>query len=74
MENAHKPLSKIAGENLKCLIKETKYRTQEEFAYAFGTETRTLSRRLNQGGKDINTLEPLSDFLSADIIDLLRHP
>ncbi|HIU20958.1 MAG TPA: hypothetical protein IAD51_01795 [Candidatus Limadaptatus stercorigallinarum] len=73
MENAHKPLSKIAGENLKCLIKETKYRTQEEFAYAFGTETRTLSRRLNQGVKDIDTLEQLADFLSADIIDLLRH-
>ena len=43
MENEYKPLSKIAGENLKRLIKETKYRTQEEFAYAFGAETRTLS-------------------------------
>lgn len=30
MENEYKPLSKIAGENLKRLIKETKYRTQEE--------------------------------------------
>ena len=34
MEKEYKPLSKIAGENLKRLIKETKYRTQEEFAYA----------------------------------------
>lgn len=73
MENAHKPLSKIVGENLKRLIKETEYRTQEEFAYAFGTETRTLSRWLNQGVKNIDTLEQLADFLSADIIDLLKH-
>lgn len=71
MKNEYKPLSKIAGENLKCLIKETKYRTQEEFAYAFGVETRTLSRWLNQGVKDIDTLEQLASFLSVDITDLL---
>lgn len=72
MENEYKPLSKIAGENLKRLIKETQYRTQEEFAYAFGAETRTLSRWLNQGVKDIDTLEQLANFLSVDITDLLR--
>lgn len=71
MKNEYKPLNKIAGENLKCLIKETKYRTQEEFAYAFGVETRTLSRWLNQGVKDIDTLEQLASFLSVDITDLL---
>lgn len=71
MKNEYKPLSKIAGENLKCLIKETKYRTQEEFAYAFGVETRTLSRWLNQGVKDIDTLEQLASFLSVDITDIL---
>lgn len=71
MKNEYKPLSKIAGENLKCLIKETKYRTQEEFAYAFGVEIRTLSRWLNQGVKDIDTLEQLASFLSVDITDLL---
>ena len=65
-------MSKIAGENLKRLIKETQYRTQEEFAYAFGAETRTLSRWLNQGVKDIDTLEQLANFLSVDITDLLR--
>ena len=72
MENEYKPLSKIAGENLKRLIKETQYRTREEFAYAFGAETRTLSRWLNQGVKDIDTLEQLANFLSVDITDLLR--
>lgn len=71
MENTYKPLSKIAGERLKRIIKEKNYRTQEEFAYAFGAETRTLSRWLNQGVKDIDTLEQLANFLSISITELL---
>ena len=71
MENIYKPLSKIAGEKLKRIIKEKHYRTQEEFAYAFGAETRTLSRWLNQGVKDIDTLEQLANFLSISITELL---
>lgn len=73
MEHHYKPLSKIAGENLKRLIKQTRYRTQEEFAFAFGAETRTLSRWLNQGIKDIDTLEQLADFISVNIVDLLKQ-
>lgn len=34
MREKRKPLSKIAGERLKRLIKESKYQTQEEFAFA----------------------------------------
>lgn len=73
MEHHYKPLSKIAGENLKRLIKQTKYKTQEEFAFAFGAETRTLSRWLNQGIKDIDTLEQLADFISVNVVDLLKQ-
>lgn len=73
MEKHNKPLSKIAGENLKYLIKQTRYRTQEEFAFAFGAETRTLSRWLNQGIKDIDTLEQLANFLNINVLDLLTE-
>lgn len=62
MREKSKLLSKIAGERLKRLIKESKYQTQEEFAFAFGAETRTLSRWLNQGVRNIDTLEQLADF------------
>lgn len=72
MREKSKPLSKIAGERLKRLIKESKYQTQEEFAFAFGAETRTLSRWLNQGVRNIDTLEQLADFLSVDILELLQ--
>ena len=71
MEKHSKPLSKIAGENLKQLIKQTRDRTQNEFAFAFGAETRTLSRWLNQGVKDIDTLEQLANFLDISVLDLL---
>ena len=72
MREKSEPLSKIAGERLKRLIKESKYQTQEEFAFAFGAETRTLSRRLNQGVRNIDTLEQLADFLSVNILELLQ--
>ena len=72
MREKRKPLSKIAGERLKRLIKESKYQTQEEFAFAFGAETRTLSRWLNQGVRNIDTLEQLADFLSVNILELLQ--
>lgn len=32
------------GSNLKRLIKESKYRTQEEFAYAAGADARAVRR------------------------------
>ena len=72
MREKSKLLSKIAGERLKRLIKESKYQTQEEFAFAFGAETRTLSRWLNQGVRNIDTLEQLADFLSVNILELLQ--
>ncbi|MBQ8428487.1 MAG: hypothetical protein IJX30_00090 [Clostridia bacterium] len=38
-------LNKIVGMNLKRIIRQSRYRTQEEFAY--GYELRTVSRWLN---------------------------
>lgn len=65
-------LSVIAGRNLKQLIKDSKYRTQENFAYEFGAEIRTVSRWLNVGVKNIDTLEELAEFLEADVFELLK--
>ena len=65
-------LSLIAGINLKRLIRESKYRTQENFAYEFGAEIRTVSRCLNAGVKNIDTLEEIAYFLDIDIFDLLK--
>lgn len=65
-------LSLIAGINLKQLIRESKYRTQENFAYEFGAEIRTVSRWLNTGVKNIDTIEEIACFLEVDIFELLK--
>ena len=68
-----KPYSQIAGENVKRLIKESRYRTQEGFAYAFGAELRTVNRWLNIGIKQIDTLQEIADFFSVEIPTLLQN-
>ena len=44
MEQNIKDLGLVAGANLKRLIKNSKYKTQEEFAFEFGTDVRTVGR------------------------------
>lgn len=66
-------LSQIAGDNLKKIIKESIYRTQEEFAYSFGAEIRTVSRWLNIGIKNLDTLQEIAEFLSVDVLSLLKE-
>ena len=73
MKSGSRPLSQVAGDNLKALIrKSAKYRSQDDFAFDFGVEIRTLSRWLNQGIKNIDTIKELADFLSVDILELLQ--
>ena len=70
--NNELPLSLIAGINLKRLIQSSQYRTQENFAYEFGAEIRTVSRWLNTGVKNIDTLEEIAVFLKTDVFELLK--
>ncbi len=65
-------LSLIAAKNLKHLIRSSKYRTQDNFAYEFGAEIRTVSRWLNKGIKNIDTLEEIAKFLDVDVFELLK--
>lgn len=68
-----KYLSQIAGNNVKRIIKESVYKTQEEFAYSFGAEIRTVSRWLNSGIKNIDTLQEIAEFLDVDVLSLLNE-
>ena len=65
-------LSIIASINVKRLIRSSKYGTQENFAYEFGAEIRTVSRWLNKGIKNIDTLEEIANFLNVDVFELLK--
>ena len=65
-----KPLSKVVGENLKKEIKKSRYRTQENFAFEFGAETRTVNRWLNEGLRDVDTAEEIAEFLEIETLGL----
>lgn len=54
----------IAGQNLKQLIKEN-YITQEDFAYDYGAEIRTISRYVNQGINKIDVIQELAEFFDV---------
>lgn len=65
-----KPLSKVVGTNLKREIKQSRYRTQDNFAFEFGAETRTVSRWLNEGLRDMDVAEEIAIFLGIETLGL----
>lgn len=71
MEQKRKDLGLVAGANLKRLIKESGYRTQEAFAYEFGTDVRTVGRWINNGIKNLDTLQLIADFFGVDALAIL---
>lgn len=62
--------AKYAGEVLRRLISEN-YSSQEEFAFEFGTDIRTVSRYINSGITKIHTLQELALFFDIGIKDFL---
>ena len=58
--------AKYAGTVLRKLIEEN-YSSQEEFAFDFGTDLRTVSRYVNSGITKIQTLQELSLFFNVSI-------
>ena len=68
-------LNKIVGMNLKRMIRQSRYRTQEEFSYAYGYELRTVSRWLNGGLDSLVTIEAVANFLKIDpVIQVFEEP
>ncbi len=66
-------LSEIVGKNLKKLIKQSKYRTQEKFALeGMHVDPVTVRRWISKGVKDIDTIEEISNVLEIDFKELLK--
>ena len=68
MEQNHQDLSLLAGANLKRLIKNSKYKTQEEFAFRFGTDVRTVGRWIRGGINSIATIQQIAVFFGIDAL------
>lgn len=73
MERKSQDLGLVVGANLKRLIKESKYRTQEAFAFEFGCEDRTLRRWLGKGLYNLKTIQEIADFLKISVFDILSE-
>ena len=71
MRDTNQDLSLIVGANLKRYIKLSRWKTQAEFAYAFGGEERTVGRWCNNGIDKLSLIQQIADFLDIDIMKLL---
>ena len=71
MEQKHQDLGLVAGANLKRLIRESKYGTQEEFAVEVGTDVRTIGRWVNHGIRNLDTIQQIAEFFGVDVFAIL---
>ena len=58
----------LAGKRLRRLIEEN-YSTQEDFAYDYGTDIRTVSRYINAGISKVTTIQELAEFFNVPFTD-----
>lgn len=68
MEQKYLSPSLAAGQKLKNLIKESKWKTQEEFAFEFGIEDRTVRRWIHSGIAKVDVIKELADFFEVDFL------
>lgn len=59
-----------AGEVLRRLIREN-YTSQEEFAYEYHAELRTINRYINEGISKVRTLQELAMFFGVSMKEFI---
>lgn len=68
-----KTLAEKIGTNLKTLIKESKFRTQDRFASeGMNVDPVTVRRWISKGIRDINTIYEISKVLDVSIEELIK--
>ena len=63
---------KKAGNTLRRLIQEN-YATQEDFAYEYGADLRTISRYINNGINKVNIIQELALFFGVAFTDFFPN-
>jgi transcriptional regulator with XRE-family HTH domain len=66
MSKTHRSLSLVAGENLRHLIQKSN-RTQEQFAFEFGANDRTVRRWIKNGINSLSIIEEVARFFGVDV-------
>lgn len=65
-------LERKAGQNLKRLIKECNM-TQEQFAFEYGMDLRTLNRYINEGLKKTYLIAEFADYFCVAITEFFKE-
>ena len=66
-------LAEKAGKNLKNLIKNSEYKTQERFATeGMFVDPVTVRRWIAYGIKDINTIQEIAEIFGVDFMEILK--
>ena len=60
-----------AGEKLRKLINEN-YTSQEDFAFEYGCDVRTISRYVNQGIEKVGVIQELAMYFNIDFMDFFK--
>ena len=68
MEHIYQDPALLAGANLKRLIKNSRWKTQEEFAFEFGTDVRTVGRWIRGGINSLATIQQIAAFFGVDAL------
>ena len=69
-----KTISEQIGANLKIVIKNSKFKTQEKFACeGMNVDPVTVRRWISKGIRDINTIYEISKVLEVDINVLINN-
>lgn len=64
-------LRQKAGNALRRLIQEN-YATQEDFAYDYGLDIRSVSRYVNNGISKIDTIQEIADFFKVEYTEFFK--
>lgn len=59
------------GQKLRTLIMEN-YESQEDFAYDYGADIRTISRYVNNGINKIDIIQDLADFFGITFVEFFE--
>lgn len=63
--------AKRAGQVLRKLISEN-YSSQEEFAFEYGADVRTINRYINNGINKIDVIQDFAELFNVDFVDFFK--
>ncbi len=62
----------LAGKNLRRLLRDINI-TQEEFAFQYSADVRTVNRYINKGIPKVSTIQEIAEYLDVDFLEFWKE-